>query len=68
MELPTLVKVVLALLPRVVMAPMHTTMMRHGVLDRGRAVFGLQELDDVLRELTHGTLSPVWGNHLNRTG
>src|SRR5437762_2212585 len=28
-----------------------------GVLDRGRAVFRLQELDDILRELTHGSVS-----------
>src|SRR6516165_10135731 len=27
------------------------------VLDRGRAVFGLEELDNVLRELTHGRFS-----------
>src|SRR5687768_7767484 len=27
------------------------------VLDGGRAVFGLEELDDVLRELTHGRFS-----------
>src|SRR6516162_2419302 len=32
------------------------------VLDRGRAVFGLQELDDVLRKLTHGSVLRMMAN------
>src|SRR5262249_18705134 len=39
-----------------------------GVLDRGRAVFRLQELDDALGELTHGSLLGFRGGGPQRPG